>query len=76
MPCLEPDKNLSEDAKKILKALSKLKSATKVEISEGTGIDTPLVSRKLRELIEKGAAIEKDNKFEITEGGLEASKKI
>ena len=76
MPCLEPNKNLTEEAKKVLKALSKLKSATKQEISETTGLDTPLIARKLRELIEKDAVIEKENKFEVTKDGIEAAKKI
>lgn len=76
MPCLEPNKNLTEEAKKVLKTLSKLKSATKQEIAEATGLDTPLVSRKLRELAGKSAVIEKENKFEITKDGIEAAKKI
>lgn len=76
MPCLEPNKNLSEDAKKVLKLLSKLKSATRQEIADEAGMDTPLVSRKLRELMGKGAVIEKDGKYQITEDGVEAAKKI
>ena len=76
MPCLEPNKNLSEEAKKVLKTLGELKSATKQEIAEATGLDTPLVSRKLRELAGKSAVIEKENKFEITKDGIEAAKKI
>ena len=76
MPCLEPDKNLSDEAKKVLKALEELKKATKIKISERTGLDTPLVSRKLRELAGKGAVVEKDNIFEITKDGAEAAKKL
>ncbi len=76
MPCLEPDKNLSEKAKKVLKALNELKSATKLEIAEKTGFDTPLISRKLRELGEKGAVKEENGKFFITEDGIEAVKKL
>ncbi len=76
MPCLEPDKNLSEAAKKVLKALSELKEATKAELAEKTGLDTPVIARKLRELKEKGAAAEADGKFKITEDGIEAAKKI
>ena len=76
MPCLEPDKNLSEDAKKVLKALAKLESITKAEIAEKTDLDMPLISRKLRELVNKGAVIEKEGKIEITPEGKEAAKKI
>lgn len=76
MPCLEPDKNLSEEAKKVLKALNELKSATKTELAEKTSFDTPLISRKLRELAEKGAVKEENGKFVITDDGLEAVKKI
>jgi len=76
MPCLEPNKNLSEDAKKVLKVLSKLKSSTRQEIANETGMDTPLIARKLRELKEKGAVIEKEDKYQITEDGAEAAKKI
>jgi len=76
MPCLEPSKNLSEEAKKVLRALNELKSATKSEIAEKTGFDTPLISRKLRELAEKGAVREENGKFFITDDGIEAVKKI
>ena len=76
MPCLEPSKNLSEQAKVILKLLAKIGSASKQEIAEKTGFDTPLVSRKLRELIGKGAVIEKGSVFAITDEGKDAANKI
>ncbi len=76
MPCLEPNKNLSEEAKKVLKVLGELRKATKIEISEKTGFDTPLISRKLRELSEKGAVKEEDGMFVITEDGIKALEKI
>ncbi len=76
MPCLEPNKNLSEAAKKVLKALSELKNATKAELAEKTGLDTPVIARKLRELMEKTAVVEKNGTFEITKDGVEAAKKI
>ncbi len=76
MPCLEPDKNLSEQAKIILKLLAEVGSATKQEIADKSGLDTPLIARKLRELIEKGAAKEQDDVFTITDSGKEAAEKL
>ncbi len=72
MPCLEPDKNLSKEAKEILLALGKLKSAERVKIAEETGFVLSLVSRKLRELMDKETVREEKGVYFLTEKGKEA----
>jgi len=76
MPCLEPNKNLSEQGKVILKLLAKVGRATKQEIADESGLDTPLIARKLRELIEEGAVEEQSGVFVITDSGKEAAEKL
>ena len=72
MPCLEPDKNLSKEAKEILLVLGKLKSAERVKIAEETGFVLSLVSRKLRELMDKETVREEKGVYFLTEKGKEA----
>ncbi len=76
MPCLEPNKNLSEQAKSILKLLAEVGKATKQEIAVKSGLDTPLVARKLRELIGKSVVKEQAGEFIITDAGKEAAEKL
>ena len=76
MPCLEPNKNLSEQAKVILKLLARVGKATKQEIADESGLDTPLIARKLRELIGKAAVEEQNGVFVITDSGKEAAEKL
>ncbi len=72
MPCLEPDKNLSEEAKTILLLLGKLKSADKSRIVEETGYVSSLVSRKVRELMSKEVVKEEGGMYSLTPRGEEA----
>ncbi len=76
MPCLKPNKNLSEQAKSILKLLAEVGKATKQEIADKSGLNTPLIARKLRELIGKGAVKEQDGVFIITDSGKEVAEKL
>jgi len=72
MPCLEPDKNISEEAKRIVNTLGNAAGLEKQAIAKESGFNLPLVSRKLRELIEKELILENEGKYSLTNKGKEA----
>jgi len=74
MPCLEPDKNISGEAKRIVNILSNAAGLEKQAIAKETGFNLPLISRKLRELIEKELILENEGKYSLTDKGKEALK--
>ena len=72
MPCLEPNKSLSKEARQILLSLGKLKSADKLKLGKETGFVSSLIVRKLRELAEKEAIKEDGRVYSLTDKGEEA----
>ena len=72
MPCLEPDKNLSKEAKQILLVLGNEGPFGRQNIAHKAGLAFPLAARKLRELLEKGLVLEDNRGFSLTEKGREA----
>jgi len=72
MPCLEPNKSLSKEARQILLSLGKLKSADKLKLEKETGFVSSLIVRKLRELAEKEAIKEDGRVYSLTDKGEEA----
>ena len=72
MPCLEPNKDLSKEARQILLSLGKLKSADKLKLEKETGFVSSLIVRKLRELAEKEAIKEDGRVYSLTDKGEEA----
>ena len=73
MPCLEPGKELSEQEKEILMVLDKFPVASRGQIAEETNYSPPVISRKIRQLVEKELAVCKEDSFQITQKGKEAA---
>ncbi len=72
MPCLEPDKKLSDEEKKIILIINRVVSGNKARIAKEGELNLPLVSRKLRKLIEKELVSEQDGAYQLSQKGREA----
>ena len=75
MGCLNPDKKISAEGKKLLLALDGQDGLLRAELAEKAGFDMPVVARKMRQLIEMGLAKE-DGKYFITDKGKEAAQML
>ena len=71
MGCLEPNKNISKEAKKILRNFGN-RSMKREEIAQAAGFALPLVARKLRELADKKLVIEEEGVYYLSDKGKEA----
>lgn len=69
MACINPDGTLTKPAQTILKAMKA--PARAEELAGASGFPLYRVRSVIRELLDAGLAVEKDEKFTISELGLE-----
>ena len=70
MACISPDGKLTESGAKMLRALNSGLGSPE-EIAKDAGLPLFRVRSGLRELTQAGLAIQKDDKYEITDEGAE-----